>query len=248
MALNPPTLFGDAVRSVFVRCSFSTSGNQSAAYRELVQEMVRSAHTQLYPEAEWTPAIVREEFALADGVQTYDFPDTIMPGRINAVTVTNDSGREVEVEIAATRPNERDAARSEGVVRTGCPVLVSFVGQDMEFWPAPDETWVSATIDGVASSLTLRDDADPLVVDGELVIQAATMKFKRHLGLPVSRDDMAEHERYLARVKAMQSNGGGWQFGGRQAPKVSVQKRNRIGLQYRRTGNAATDTPDWNPF
>lgn len=239
--------FGSAVHAVFIRCSMSTSGNQHARYIDLVREFVRSAHTQLYPEAEWTPALKRVEIVLSEGVQTYDWPDDIQPGRINFAAIRDADGSEIQLDFGL-RPNERDASRTDGAVRSETPRLLTFVNEDLELWPAPNAVWTTLVIDGVRSVNSLVDDDTPLIVDGELVVQSATMKFKRHLQLSVTREDVAEHERYLSRVKGMQSTGEGFQLGGHQSTRNWVQKRNRVGDAGSRTGTGATFSEDWNPF
>lgn len=241
--------FGEAVAAVFTRCSVSPVGSQAAMYLGLVQEFVRSAHTQLYPEAEWTPAIKRADIDLADGVKVYDWPDDMLPGQLNSASVVNSDGREVEVEISMIRPNERSAAlTTDGVARTGLPVLLTFVNGGWELNPAPNADWVTLRVDYLLSVGPLRDDAELLIVDGELVVQSATMKFKRHLGILVDKVDVAEHERYLARVKGMQSNGTGLQLGGHQSYRTHVQKRNRIAYDRNVNGSQAPYSTEWNPY
>lgn len=247
MALNAPMRFGDAVHSVFVRCSISTSGNHHARFLEIVREFVRTAHTQLFPEAEWTPALARVEIPLTAGLQTYDWPDDCLPGRINFASVRDTEGNEIQLDFGM-RPNERSAAQSGGTVRSDTPLLLTFVNGDLELTPAPASKWDTLIIDYVRSANSLADDADPMIVDGELVVQSATMKFKRHLGLPVGREDVAEHERYLDRVKGMQSTGGGFQIGGHQSSRNAVHKRNRIGDSTNSTGSSAPYDTDWSPY
>lgn len=246
MSLNAPTRFGDAVNSVFIRCSVSTTGNQFSSFLPLVREFVRSAHTQLYPEGEWTSALVSTEIALTQGVVSYDWPDDCLPGRINFMSVLDTSNRAVLLDFGL-KVNERSTANRATPVQ-GCPLVATYMDGMIELTPAPDALWVTLRIEYTKSVTSLVDDEDELIVDGELVIQAAAMKFKDHLGLTVTPKDIAEHERYLSRLKAMQSNGEGFQLGGHQSIRNHVQKRNRIGAWRNNVGNSAPISDDWAPF
>ncbi len=246
MALSLTPTLQETREEVLTRNGYATSGNKAANVQALVDSFVRAAQRELFVRMNWTMNQKRATLPLIQGQQQYDWPDDVEPGDIRTITVTHTNGHEYDVGMGL-RTNERDASRTDGVVDEGRPVLATYVDKMIEFWPAPSAEYLIATIDYSIGSSVLVDDADRLVVDGEACIQLATMKFKRHLGIDVARDDVATFERYLTDLQSRQSTGEGFQLGGHQSFRNAVQKVNRVAAQ-RRNGNGQPFSTEWNPW
>lgn len=226
MALPAALTLLDVRQAVLVRVGYSRESNHSANITEAVDEAIRSAHAELYPEADWVAGYATATITLSDGVADYDWPDETIPGRIDAVVVVDTIGRESLLEWGS-RPNERDIANQSS--SGGCPLLVDIVDGVLRLRPTPDDSVASLLVDYRIAPSALTDDAHRIIVDPELVKQLATMKLKNYLGITVPSQDVATHERYLARVRAMHSTGEGFVFGGHKPASMEYRvRRNRI--------------------
>lgn len=246
MALSLTPTLVDTRQEVLTRAGYATSGNKAAAVAGLVDSLIRASHRELFVRMNWTMNQVRVSLPLITGEQRYDWPDDAEPGDIRTITVVHTNGAEYIVGMGL-RTHERDSSRTDGVVSEGRPVLATYVDKIIEFWPAPSADYVSATIDYSVGQPALVDDGERLVVDGEACIQLAVMKFKRHLGIEVPREDVATFERYLNDLSVRQSTGEGFQLGGHQSMRTAVQRVNRV-AQSRFLGNGQPFSTDWNPW
>ncbi len=246
MALPSASTLEDVRSAVLARCNYATGGNLAANVRTLADECIRSAQSQLYAETEWLVLRTTSNVTLTDGTQSYDFPDGSDIGKVFGVAVINLDGREFPVDWGL-RQNERDAAKTEGAVATGRPLVVQIVDESLKLWPAPDTNYPTLILDYYLGVNYLADNETLVLLDAELVTQAAAIKFKRAMNRTIDTGELAEHERYLGRLISLQSSGEGLQLGGHQSWRNTVQKRNRVATG-RRQGNGAPWNSGWNPW
>jgi hypothetical protein len=225
LPLNPT--FNELVNEVLIRCGYSTEGNQAVGVLPVCQSYVAAAEKELFPECEWLKAARRTTIELVEDVSDVDWPDDCAPGEILMVTAlkTNDDDTISRFPMGAgARLQERDLAASEA----GQPLVYEYIDEIIRIYPAPSEDWTSIEVDyRVGPSLYTEDDRT--VVDGELLVQRATFKMKEYLDLPIGQVEMANHERYLARLRAASSQRSGIQLGGHKSYQVYPHLKNRVG-------------------
>lgn len=224
LPLNPT--FQQVVEEVLIRCGYSTEGNQAVGVLPVAQSYVAGAEKELFPECEWLKAARRTTVELTEDVATVDWPDDCAPGEILQVVVlkTDEDGTVSRYPVSpGARLQERDAAASE----SGQPMVYEYMNEEILLYPAPSEDWVSMEIDYRVGP-ALYQPTDRSAVDGELLVQRAVFKLKEYLDLPIGQVEMANHERYLARLRASNSQRSGIQLGGHKSWQVYPQLKNRV--------------------
>lgn len=241
LPLNPT--LSELRNQVLLRCGYSVTGNQSAAVAPLVNSYLAGSEREIFPEMEWLRANKRTTIALVADEHTVDWPDDAEPGEIYDVwTVRADTG-ELSVVMPGLYLNERDSGDNG---ESGRPILYEYSNQAIELEPAPSSDYTSLVVTYGLEPRLVQDD-DRCLVDPELLIQRAVFKFKEYLGLPVGQVEMANHERYMARLRASNSSKSGFVMGGRKSWRTDVQKRNRVAKDAN-IGNGASYTAGWNPW
>lgn len=212
---------------VLLRCGYSITGNQAAGVIPVCDSYVAGSEKELFPECEWLKAGKRTTVDIAEDDSTADWPDDAAPGEITAISVVyvNDDDEEALCPMqSGARLQERDLAG----VESGQPIVYEYVNEIIYFYPPAGEDYVRLEID-YRLAPTLVQPTDRTVVDGELLVQRATFKMKEYLGLPIGQKEVADHERFLARLRAANSNRSGIQIGGHKSHKVRPHLKNRVG-------------------
>lgn len=237
-----PTLV-ELRNQVLLRCGYSNDGNQSAGIAPMVDSIISGSEHELLPELQWIKAVKQTSITLTAGVQAFDWPDDAEPGKIQMVWVKREDSGELSEVMPGIHLNERDSSeRGED----GRPLLYEDVDETLYLYPAPSADYTTLYIQYlVASNLTQENNR--CIVDPELLIQRATMKLKEYLGLPIGQMEMANHERYLARMKSSNSSKDGFVLGGHKSWRTQVQKNNRVARD-RQLGHYYEYTNDWNPW
>lgn len=228
---------------VLIRCGYSTAGNQSAAVTPLVDSLIAGAERELYHEMTWLQAQARASIALTAGSGVVDWPDDCEPGEIANMWVVRTATGEISELVPGVMVNERNSADNG---ESGRPLLYEYMDRQIYLKPAPSTDYGSLVVTyNLAPRLVQATDR--CVVDPELLIQRAVFKFKEYNGLPVGQVEMANHERYLARLRASNSDNAGFVMGGSKSWRTDVQRRNRI-AKNNRIGAGAEYTTGWNPW
>jgi len=225
LPLNPT--FQELVTEVLIRCGYSTEGNQSVGVIPVCESYVAGAEKELFYECEWLKAARRTTVALEEDEAVIDWPDEVAPGEVLLIVATreNEDGTLSRFPLGpGARLQERDLAASE----SGQPVVYEYIDEAIHIYPAPSEDWTSLEIDYRVGP-ALFGPGDRTAVDGELLVQRATHKMKDYLELPIGQKELADHERYLARLRASNSQRSGIQLGGHRAPQTYPQLKNRVG-------------------
>jgi hypothetical protein len=240
LALNPT--LNEIRNEVLLRCGYSTSGNQSSAVVPMVNSMIAGAERELYSEAQWLGAMTRVEVELTEDNGTVDWPDEAEPGEIVSMWIVNSESGEATELLPGVMLNERNTA---DMGESGCPLLYEYMDSQIYLKPAPSENYLTLVVT-YKRAPRLVEDSDRCVVDGELLIQRAVFKFKEFNQLPIGQVEMANHERYLARLRANNSNLSGYMMGGHKSWRTDTQRRNRLARSGRlgQSGYSA----DWNPW
>ncbi len=237
LPLNPT--LGQLRNEVLLRCGYSTTGNQAAGVVPVTDSYIAGSEKELFYECEWLKAVRRTSVSLTEGSNVVDWPDDAAPGEITLVAVLKvaDDGAESRWEVLpGARLQERDAGQaSTDEDRWGQPGVYELVDDVVYIYPPPSEFFTALEIDyRLAPSLIQEDDRTS--VDGELLVQRAVFKLKEYLALPIGQKEVADHERYLARLRASNSQRDGIQIGGHKSHKLMPHKKNRLGTSSRDTG------------
>lgn len=243
MALPPTATLVELRDQVLLRCGYSNDGNQAAAVTPMVNALIAGAERELFPECQWIRAMARITVDLADGDHVIDWPDDCEPGEIKNVWVSRSDTDAISELLPGVMINERDSADRGD---TGRPVLYEYMERQIYLKPASSADY-DALVITYTRNPSLVQESDTCLVDPELLIQRSVMKFKEYLGLPIGQLEAANHERYLARLRANNSNRSGLMIGGHKSWRTGVQRRNRV-AQDGRSGSGASYTSEWNPW
>ncbi len=243
MALPLTMTLGQLRDSVLRRCGYSTDGNQSAGVTPMVDEMIAGSERELFHECGWLNAQTRTTITLAEDDAVVDWPDDAEPGNIVDVWVGRADTGELSQLMPGVMLQERDSADNG---ESGRPLLYEYMDKQIYLKPRTSADYTTLTITyNLAPALV--QDTDRCLVDAELLIQRAVMKFKEYLGLPIGQVEMANHERYLARLRASNSDKSGFVLGGHKSWRTDIQTRNRIARDGGVGSNAPYDT-SWSPW
>lgn len=228
---------------VLLRCGYSTEGNQASAVAPMVNSMIAGAERELYHEATWLSSQTRTTIPLTVDEGIVDWPDDCEPGEILSVwVVRTDSGALNEL-TAGVMINERDSADNG---ESGCPIVYEYMDEQIHIKPPPSSDYDDLVVT-YKRAPRLVQETDRCVVDAELLIQRAVFKFKEFNNMPVGQVELANHERYLTRLRSANGNNSGFIIGGHKSWRSSIHRGNRI-TRGARTGNGASYTTDWNPW
>jgi len=223
LPLNPT--FGQIRNEVLLRCGYSTEGNQAAGVIPVCDSYIAGAEKQLFLESEWLKGEMRITVELTEDINVVDWPDEAALGEIVSVAVVkeNDDGTESRFPMdSGARLQERDVA-----TESGQPKVYEYKDENIYVYPPPTEDYVSLEID-YRLRPSLVNSNDRTVVDGELLTQLATFQMKEYLGLPIGPVELRNHDRYMARVRAQNSQRSGIQLGGHRARSTYPRLKNRI--------------------
>jgi hypothetical protein len=225
-----PTL-GELRNEVLLRCGYSTTGNQAAGVIPVTDSYIAGSEKELFYECEWLKSVRRTSVDLVADNNVVDWPDESAPGEITLVVVLkeNDDGTISRYEVApGARLQERDASEvDDDDDSERCPAVYELVDDVIYLYPSPTVEYLTLEIDYRAQP-SLLQETDRTLVDGELLVQRAVFKLKEYLALPMGQKEMMDHERYLARLRASNSQRDGIQLGGHRSYKTRMQNKNRV--------------------
>ncbi len=243
MALAPRPTFAIVAEELLVNLGKSVAGNHSAPVMKLATSWLTTAHALLFREAEWIRLLDVFDIPLIEDQREYDIPDGLDPSRINNYLIVRaDDSMEFDLGVGI-RPNERNAARAA----SNRPLRIEVLDQQFRLWPAPDATWSTLRLEGIAIQSDFADpENDRIAVDKTALLLKATILGKIHYGMPGVDQLRAELFKYLDDVRAAESDGDGIQLGGPQAAAVeNIKQRNRITRGRSRARNNNADFAPW---
>lgn len=207
--------------------------------KAVMDEIIRSAEAQLYEQAPWIVNFVERTFPLYVDETDYDLPDDTLPGQIEAVGVRKIADGKVYRLEPGIRLGETNALGTAA----GCPQRYNFIDQIIRIAPKADIAvydvlvmWYRQVPNG------LVNDNDRTVVDGEAIKALVTILAKEHFEMGDTDRARVDLGNYLRHKQSGQSDGAGFQMGGKQSLIGGPQARNRFGRRN------ATYGEDWHPW
>jgi hypothetical protein len=209
-----PTL--EEVRNaVGTRVGLRNSGKLQAGNQAILDEEIRSAQRELFVSYHWLRRNVEVRLTLSVGVKVYDLPNVLNLNGIQRVGVLESDGIKV---TSLTYDDLQDISNT--YKDNGKPRFWKVMGSQVDASPAasptisaaivinppPDADWPTLVIEGQMRDYPPTLDADRIVVDGEAVIRAVTIRMKEYLGIGGSqnqaRSDLATYVNGLRGVEA----------------------------------------------
>jgi len=187
----PPTL--SAIRrSVAVRCGLSQATDINSRHRELIDEFIRKAQREIFLRASWARLRQTASIPLITGQVDYDIPDATYVGGIITLEVVNLNNTNQQL----TYDDSRDLQAYENDAPTQ-PQWWRIVNDNIRILPQPDATqFPSLYIEYELGVVDPVNDQDRIVVDGEAVVQLATISMKKQMG---TFSDLADDEKTFVR-------------------------------------------------
>jgi hypothetical protein len=236
-----PTL-AEARQEVMNRCGLATEGNIPRAVQGTMDSRIRSAQKQLYELYPWLRNYVTGEITLSNGVRDYDVPDDTEPGEIDYISVRRISDGWVYPLERGVRPVERNYLISVPPANS-MPMRFDFINGIIRIDPAPDTTYFDVLqLQYYQVIVSLVEDTDRLVIDGEAVIMYAEILTKQHYGGQDTTKLENQLGLYIQKKMGKQGNGSGFQMGGHQSVIGKTQPRNRF---FDRGGNGGWGRGWW---
>lgn len=199
----PPTLV-DLRQSVAVRAGLAGSGNLAARSTPLIDELLRQAQTEIYLRCAWARIWRTTDITLTTGERDYDIPADTVIGNIGPIWVKNLDGRPFPVQFEDMLEVEWV---SQDLQANGRPMTWNIVNDILRISPAPDAAvWPNLTLHYQQAPNTLTSDQSRASIDGEALIQLATIRLKENMGIGgPQQPDIARFERYLYDLRAASS-------------------------------------------
>ena len=230
----------EARTEVLNRLGMGTQAGTTMGAHPLIDSFLNSSQRQLVFEADWVGLRRHTEIQLQDLQGTYDWPDEVEPGQIVHLVAIDTGGHEEPLQ-GGIRSVDRERRRNatEGTR----PKLYDYHDGVIELLPLPNAVWTHLRVEYVATANRLVDHTDRLAFDSEAILQMAVILAKSHFGHSVTEIDRSERmfREYVKRIRAQQSNKGGFQFGGNQSryqsrggtrDRMATRSRSRRGVYF----------------
>jgi hypothetical protein len=227
MALPLPPTLQEVRTAVAIRLGYGQQAERAPAMRELIDEFIRRAAVELLLEADWVELRVRVATDLLDGVDEYDFPDRMDPGRIEQLIVVDKDGHEIPM-LPGLHASERSLLDSRDSY--DLPVRYEFIDGLIKVSPPPDaERYPTLLIEGYQAPAEPHADSDRIPLHKEALIRWATALGKAHFHKLSEENQLVGVRRLLQRVRATQSEGATIHIGGHFSSKFPFVQPRRIG-------------------
>ena len=222
MSLPAPATLAQVRDEVFTRCTLNTGGDRGSRSLKLVTSQIQRAQRELAVKYGWLRLQTSLVLSLTTGVSTYDFPDSMDPGKYMDVYVR-------DVSSSKYYPLEPDPTQRQrnslGVSTSSRAQYYWFNDGQLQITPAPNITyWDSLRIDGYIRETDLVNDTDLIAVDFEALVQRAELFIRPRIGLLVTPDMKDSHLAYVRDVRALQSENPNTMAGGDTSIKCLPQE------------------------
>lgn len=221
MALPAPVTLAQVRSEVFLRCTINTGGDRGARALGIVDSMIRRAVRELTASAPWLKLAATITIDLVDDQPTYDFPDSMDPGKYAEVYVRDATS----LKLLPLTPDPSQRNRNALLGSSGRPRYFWFDDQQLSVSPKPDtDYWDQLTIRGYLRAGELVNDTDLIPLDGEAVIQRAEIHLRPRIGMIVTPVMEKSHLAYLRDLRGEQSENSGSMPGGDTSIKCQPQE------------------------
>jgi hypothetical protein len=205
MAIPLQPTFGDIRNAVAIRSNLARSGNLASNIKPLIDEFIRKGQRYIYIQFPWVRLDTRITMPLVAGQAVYDIPDEYHEGTIRTLGVISKD----EAGDATTLPREW-RLQYDGMLDVrnlqrvpGRPQNWRIIDQAITLSPVPDDAWATLVIEGQLREATLANDADRVSVDGESLIEYATILLREHMDLGDTKMARIEWSASVTRMRGL---------------------------------------------
>lgn len=241
-----PTLV-EVRNAVAVRARLARNGQLLTAQIPVIDETIRKAQRHIYTSFPWAVNSIRRSTTLTANQSSYDLPADIYPGQIHYLAVIDQSEVEKQEATPSYVPREfpliieQLSTHLQAYPDAGRPKHARIINQMLELYPAPDTEWQTLVLEGRPRESALINEQDRAVVDGEALIELATILICEDLELRDVRQRRADWLGSMARLRNLD----------RPAQMYNVASERYAGPVYRQgndVGPNATYTTRWSPW
>ncbi len=182
MALPLPPTLQDLRKSVNVRVGLKTSGSLSLSMQDVIDEHLNKCQRQIFLRAAWARQVVDVVIPTVQGERDYDVPDDI--GYIGAVQRLDIQGVDgirwpiIYDDALALEDN------TSNVIVPARPTTWQYINDIIRVTPAVDATiWPQINARVMLADKPLKIQTDRATVDGEALVQYATIITKEYMGV-----------------------------------------------------------------
>jgi hypothetical protein len=240
MALPLPPTLVQLQESVAIRVGLATSGNIAKSLEKVVREHLNKCQRELYLRCSWARQVIDVQIPTQQAVRDYDVPDEAASiGAIQRIDVEDIDGvrRALQYDDALPLESNLNYVNSPNV-----PTTWQFIDDVIRVTPTVNaQVWVKFNVRLIKADKPLIEGGDRASVDGEALVQYATIVTKEYLGTNGPQQNArAEFERYLLDLRSS-SVGPGRSF--------NIASDRPTGVPYWRypTAEVAPYSPTWNP-
>lgn len=251
MGLAPTMTMGDARDDLLERLGFADLGSARTRAVGRCEAFIRQAVNELVYEVEWTALKFRMRLPLVAGQTRYEFPEEVQPNSLGTPLIERIDGSTYPLNGGIRPQDWGDAVVDPDLgVGTGSPDRYRFVDGEIDIYPAVKDlnSYTNIVIDAKRAVPAMRDPADRLPFDPEVIIQRALVLGRTHYQKPGVDDAKADFKELLRKARAQQGVPQIITVGGRKSHYVRTQPVPRTGGDNPSIGNHAPASPDWHPW
>lgn len=241
MALALPPTLVQLHESVAIRVGLATSGSIINSMSKVIREHLNKGQREIYLRCSWARQIVDVVVPTQQGVRDYDIPDDAdSVGAIQRVDVQNSTGTRMPVRYDDALVLETNL---QYVNTPNRPTTWQIIDDVMRFTPAVNAAeWVQFNIRLVKACKTLVEPGDRACVDGEALVQYATILTKEYLGVAGDQHmARAEFERFMLDLRSASVSAG---------RSFNIASEQPTGVPYWKypAADTAPYSTSWNPW
>ncbi len=236
MALPLPPTLVELRRSVSIRVGLVTSGKLSKSMQAVVDEHLNKGQRQIFLRCAWARQQIDVDIVAEQGVRDYDIPDEVgSVGGIQRVVIEDINRVQWPLRYDDALGLENNLTYVDTPAR---PTTWQIIDDVIRVTPCVDAaTWPTFHIRIIKGDKPLKEDGDRTAVDGEALVQYATILTKEYLGVGGPQQTArAEYTQYLDDLRSA-SVGPGRSF--------NIASELPTGVPYWRCPTADTSLAPW---
>ena len=237
---------------VAIRSGAANSGTLPQAQKRWLDSEIRRAQRELFSQYAWLRRNASTTITLSAGVKVYDLPNIFNLGGIHRVGILESDGIRVRSLLNDDLQDVTNEFTANGTPRywkvmgaqiAPSPSAPPTASPQLVITPAPTSEWTTLVIEGQLRDYPVEADDDRVVVDGEAIIQAVTIRYKEYLGIGGdqgrNRQDLGA---YIQSLRGQEST----------TKAYPIASRKNAGPAYwsypSNSGSYAPYTPTWTPW
>ena len=230
----------DLRNEVVTRCGLNASGKMGGRFTPILDSLINQAQREIYFRAYWARLQRKLSIPLASGVTDYDIPSVTSLGGIHRVTVQNNAAPPHEYEL-----RYEDALETQDYlnINNTRPMYFQLINDIIRVVPMPDiSVYPTMFMYCELAAVKMASETDRCAVDSESIVQNATMKMKKYLGIGGDQSEARqEYERYMLDLRSSDGMNRSYPIASRKIDGPIYWKSPSVNAY------STPFAPDWNP-